>query len=246
MKPACLLTATLLGFAPAAMAQTSSLYLPIEPASPPPGAQPPPLDEAHVRTPLGPRARLSPEIARASLSAVVLPEPRRYAMNDLVTIIVRESSATAFSATMSTEKGVEFEGELGEFPDPRALLNFQLRPSEFSEGRPELEIGYEQGFDGDGEYARRDSMTARLTAKVVDIKPNGNLVLEARKYVQADDESLVIVVTGTCRVEDISADNTVLSTELYDLHVNKQHEGELDETTQKGLITEVLEGLFAF
>jgi hypothetical protein len=38
----------------------------------------------------------------------------------------------------------------------------------------------------------------------------------------------------------------VLSTELYDLHLDKQHKGELKKTTKKGFITNFFDALFGF
>ena len=52
------------------------------------------------------------------------------------------------------------------------------------------------------------------TAEVLDVKPNGTLVLQARKRIKTDDEEQVFVLSGTCRAEDITADNTILKTAL--------------------------------
>ena len=89
-------------------------------------------------------------------------------------------------------------------------------------------------------------MTTRLTAKIIDIKPNGLLVVEARKHVQTDKETVSIVLTGTCRTEDVGTDNSILSTNLSDLRLIKNHEGEVKGATKKGLLTNLLEGFFAF
>jgi len=80
----------------------------------------------------------------------------------------------------------------------------------------------------------------------MDVKPNGTLSLEARTQVKNDDEDMTITVTGYCRAEDVAADNTVLSTQMYDLRVNKQHAGEVRKASKKGVITKVLEFLFNF
>ena len=46
------------------------------------------------------------------------------------------------------------------------------------------------------------------------MKPNGTLVLQARKQIKTDDEEQFFILTGICRAEDVSADNTILSTQL--------------------------------
>jgi flagellar basal body L-ring protein FlgH len=72
------------------------------------------------------------------------------------------------------------------------------------------------------------------------------LSLEARKFIKNDKEALTIKLTGYCRAEDVSADNTVLSTQMFDLRVIKEHEGELRKATKKGILTKALDLLFNF
>jgi hypothetical protein len=101
-------------------------------------------------------------------------------------------------------------------------------------------------FEGEGEYRRTDTFSGRIQSRVIDVKPNGTLVLEARKYIQNDDETLEMVLTGLCRAEDVTAANTILSTQLYDLRLVKEHTGELRRSTRKGILTRVFETIFNF
>ena len=242
-----------------ALAQSSSLYVnqPQQRASQ--QAQPQTQSQAMGpdqpmggnRTARGPRRaehELSPAIRRASFAAVKVPEPRQFAKHDLITIIVRESTETNFEATLETEKDSSLEGEISSFPDLqlRDLLNAQLNPSDQDEGSPSVGVEFNNAFEGDGEYTRSESVTGRITAQVIDVKPNGMLVLEARKHIQTDQETLDLVISGMCRPEDVTVDNTVLSTQLYDLRLDKQHEGELHKSTKKGLLTKLFEALFNF
>lgn len=224
----------------AAFGQSSSLYVDpivVPPPPPPPGmvAPPPP--------------RMAPALIESSFTSVRMPEPRQFAVHDLVTIIVREESEAKSSAELETEKELELDGKVDAFPDLqlKKLLNLMLTPSTSIAQNPvELGVDMSREWTGEGKYSRRDSMTSRVTAQIIDVKPNGLLVLEARKYIKNDNEELDLVLTGVCRAEDVSIDNTVLSTQLHDLNVVKEHKGELRKTTKKGLITKVLEALFSF
>jgi len=57
---------------------------------------------------------------------------------------------------------------------------------------------------------------------------------------------MTFVVTGTCSVDAIEIDNTVVSSDLYDLHISKQHTGQLRKSTKKGLLTNIMDVLFNF
>lgn len=229
-----------LAVAAGAFAQSSSLYVD-------PVVLPEPLPSAagvQKQT-----IRLERALGATSFTTVLPPEPRAFAIHDLVTIIVRESSEASSTAELETEKESKFDGKLAAFPDLQLdhLLDFVLKPSEsLQENAVELDLEASREFDGSGNYKRKDSVTSRITAQIIDVKPNGLLVLEARKYIRNDREELELVLTGTCRADDVEIDNTVLSTQLHDLRLNKQHSGELRRATKKGLITKVLEGLFSF
>lgn len=217
-------------------AQSSSLFV-TEVAAPAPRA----IGNAPVD-------RLSPAISNTSLAAVKMPEPRKFALYDLVTIIIRESTESDSESSLDTKKESKYDGEMSAFPNLQLakLLQFQLEPSSFSNGNPSLGVNFKSDFKGDGSAKRSDSFTSRITARIIDIKPNGTIVVEARKFIQSDKETLEMVLSGTCRKEDITAENTLLSTQIYDLNLKKNHKGELRKAAKKGFITKVLDGIFDF
>ena len=81
---------------------------------------------------------------------------------------------------------------------------------------------------------------------MIEVLPNGNLVLEARTFIRNDEEELTINVTGTCRPQDITLANTILSNQIHDLRIEKNHEGELKKANEKGIIAKVLDAIFAY
>ncbi len=192
--------------------------------------------------------RLSPAIARTSLVASRLPEPRRFGVHDLITIVVREQTSNDTKATLETEKEAKIDGEISAFPDFRLdkLLQLQLGASDMSKGNPKVGIDMKKDFSGDGNFKRSDTFTTRITAEIIDIKPNGLLVVEARRHMRTDKETVAIVLSGTCRSQDVAGDNSVLSTNMHNLRLVKEHEGEIRNSTKKGILTHVFEGLFAF
>ncbi|MCC6679725.1 MAG: flagellar basal body L-ring protein FlgH [Phycisphaeraceae bacterium] len=238
LTPICLYI-LLIVTADSAWAQSSSLYLQVEPQASPYAAMQRPDAMRQDRLPAA--------VAAFSITAVDLAEPRFFAVNDLVTIIVRESTVTDFESTLNTEKKSDYKGEISDFPnlDLMKLLQFQLQGSA-NTNPPKLGITFNKKFEGDGEYSTKNEISSRLAARVIDVKPNGTLVLEARKFIQSDKETLSLVLTGTCRAEDVDADNTVLSTNFYDLNLVKKHEGDLRKATKPGILTRVFDFLFAF
>lgn len=185
-------------------------------------------------------------LRQASQFAVAPPQPRKFARHDLIQIIVHESTNSRSSQSVETEKEWELAGGINQWPAFTLpdLLQLQLRGSTGVPVKLDLEAGKE--FEGEGEYERRDDFTGRLTAEVVEVLPNGNLVLEARTRIQTDEEISTMKVTGVCRTQDVTIVNTVFSNQLHDLAIEKMHTGELRNSTEKGIIAKVLDALFAF
>lgn len=228
-----LAAALLLAVSVPASAQTSSLYL--RPA----GGQADPTSDS----------RMHPAVSRLGYAVVPRPEPRTFALHDLVTILVREDFQSGADATLETEKGIAWQGGIEAFPQLSLndFFDIRLRPNVFANGTVELDVNLDNEFEGEGEANRRDYMTGRITARIIDVKPNGTLVLEARKHLQNDEEAVTIAATGLCRAEDVSpADNTILSSAIYDLHIVKATDGELRRATDKGLLTQLMELVFDY
>jgi len=180
-----------------------------------------------------------------SLTMVEPPPPRTFALHDLVTIIVDETTRAEADQSLDTKKDYKLDGSIEAFPSLAELAELRL----VTGGRTpvvEWQANHKSDYKGDGQYERTDRLVVRITAEVIDVKPNGNLVVEAKKTVVKDDEEQVIVLSGTCRGDDVTDDNTILSTQLADLHVAVHNEGQVKKASEKGLIPRVLDTLFAF
>ena len=187
-----------------------------------------------------------PAVPRLTAYVNTRPEPREFMLNDLVTIIVRESFESEMEAEKTTEKSSELSGGITQFPrlTLRDLLDLQIPQG--TAGPAQVDLGFEREYEGEGEYERTESMTGRVRARIIDIKPNGMLVLEARRTIINDGEQSILVATGNCMPEDITADNSVLSTQLENLCIDKQHSGDLRESGEKGWLTRLFDAIFDF
>ena len=86
----------------------------------------------------------------------------------------------------------------------------------------------------------------RIAAIVVDVKPNGTMVLEAVKNIIVDREVQHYHMSGICRAEDVTPDNTLLSTQLANLTVNKQTSGEVRDGTKSGWLNTIIDKVNPF
>jgi flagellar L-ring protein precursor FlgH len=180
-----------------------------------------------------------------SLFAVRPPEPRAYKREDLITIIINESSTQTSEQTLETSKETDASATLGATLSIEELLDLKLRSSDISDLEL-LRYAAQREFEGEGEYERKDRFTDRLTATVIDVKPNGVLVLEARRFTATDDETKTVVLSGHCRSDDVTEQNTIQSNQLADLRLEVRHEGEVRGAASKGPLTRFMEWILPF
>lgn len=180
-----------------------------------------------------------------SMFVITPPPPRELRRHDLVTIIVNQTSQATRRQTLETEKEYDAEARLAQFLNLSRLLEARLDPGAL-ETDSLIDVRADSNFEGEGSYERSDRLTTRVQAEVIDVKPNGNLVLEARAVMQTDEEIQDFVLSGVCRAEDVTAQNTVQSTQLHDLRIAVRNEGEVRKTAKKGWIPRAIEAVFAF
>ena len=180
----------------------------------------------------------------ASLTATQPPPPRTFQMHDLVTIIVEETSSQKAEQTLKTDKKYDLNDSVGDFIDMNQLMELIL--TDGLESAVAAKVKGDHKFDGKGTYERSDRFSAKIQAEVIDIKPNGVLVLEARKHIEKDEEVQIYTMSGMCRTDDITKSNTILSSQLADVMLVVKNEGQAKDAGNRGLITRVLDTLFAF
>ncbi|MDB5292101.1 MAG: flgH [Phycisphaerales bacterium] len=185
------------------------------------------------------------KLSQVSFFAVPEKEPKVLKKHDLVTIIIREESQMDSKATTDLTKNAEFKAAVNQMVKLK-LSNFSIYGLPTPAATPAVDITGNRTFTGDGEVKRDDSLTARITAEILDVKPNGTLVLQARKRIKHDEEEQQFILTGTCRAEDINADNTLLSTQLYDLELQKNTKGNVRNATERGNVSKLLDFINPF
>ncbi len=196
----------------------------------------------------GPDQSFDPVILLEDVSLTFIPEPelRTYQKHDIITIIIDEVSSQTSSQSLETEKESKSTVELNAMIDLMKLFELQLNTNPRFSNRTLFDASATREFTGEGDYERKDKFSARITATVLEVKPNGTLVLEAYKRIAKDEEIQTLIIAGLARTEDITTQNTILSSQLANLTLAVENEGDLKDAAEKGIITEFFDMLFAF
>jgi len=158
---------------------------------------------------------------------------------DVLTIVIDESSVATQNATTDLKRDSNFNSAF----NPPAIVNrlpswlqriFQ-NSNTSSTGTSE--------YKGSGEAKRTDKTTAQMTARVVRVLDNGNLLLEGRRIVVTHQESLTVVVTGQVRPQDVGADNLVRSSSIADAEIRIEGKGSISQRQQPGVFQRLFDWL---
>ncbi|NLA58040.1 MAG: flagellar basal body L-ring protein FlgH [Firmicutes bacterium] len=79
---------------------------------------------------------------------------------------------------------------------------------------------------------------------MVEVLPNGNLVIEGTQSLIVNNETQEITVRGVIRPQDIEPDNTILSTYIADATISYQGSGILGAQDKPGILTRILNWIF--
>lgn len=183
------------------------------------------------------------EAGAVSWTIVEEKEVKGVRVHDLVTIIIREKSSSGTESDNKSEKEASLNMVLSDW---LSLSKGDLRPAVQRTGNPKVGLGMSRDFDGESEISREDYMTAEIQAEVVDVYPNGNVVLEANHFVKTDEETTTITLTGVCRSNDISIDNSIMSNKIANLKLNKQHTGMASDYTKRGWLVKLVDFINPF
>ena len=182
----------------------------------------------------------NPVLDRTSLIAVELADPREFSVHDIVTIIVQESKIFESEADTESKRRFDFQSELQEW---FRFSECKLVAETFPNGFPNVDYTLNNRIKNEGEVEREDKLVTRIAAEVIDVKPNGNLVFEARRRIWHDEEEIIASLTGVCRSKDVSPDNTILSSKVAYFDFGAPHTGGGGSAPRRGWVTRLFDFL---
>jgi len=182
--------------------------------------------------------RGNPLLEESSLIAIKVRPPKEFQVNDIITIIVRQQKRFEAEAELDTKKKFDIQSELEAF---FKLIDGGLGATTFYRGKPNVDYKFGARLKSEGDNSREDTFVTRISGTIVDVKPNGNLVVEASSKIVHEQESAMVTLTGECRSSDVTPDNTILSTQLARLNIKVDNQGAVRDATTRGWILRLLD-----
>ena len=166
-----------------------------------------------------------------------------YKIGDIITILIVENIRASNTTGTETDKESELDLEFQGFDNYLGLNHLFGTPISTD---PRFDVNAQSDFEGTGSSSRASSITGTVTGQVTEILQNGNLRIEASQTTVINGERNSVILLGTVRPEDISAQNTVYSTQVAYAELRYEGKGPLSNVQKRGAIKEFLEFIWPF
>jgi flagellar L-ring protein FlgH len=144
--------------------------------------------------------------------------------NDLISVVVSESLAASTDGEVKNSRASNASSQitalLGILHAGNAMQNL-------------LNQNSSSGLTAQGTTATNSSLSTTIGGQVVDVLPNGMLVIEVARQVEFSEQTQTIVLRGLVRPEDISQQNQVLSTAISSLELEVRGKGIVSDYTHR-------------
>ncbi len=175
-------------------------------------------------------------------SRSMFADKRARAVGDIITILVQESNSASKENSTKTSKSSSVDAGLDTIFYSPAVSKLFTKGGEM----PAMKFGGSQSFDGGGKINNSERITARIAVRVVDVQPNGNLIIEGRRETFVSGEKQEAILSGLVRGEDIAANNTVLSYNIADASIKFMSKGTITDNQRKGWLHRTWEKVTPF
>jgi len=165
----------------------------------------------------------------------VISDLRARKVGDILTVLIQEQT------TVRNEDRVERSNDT---TLAARLDAYSLSSSTFNNNvLPRIDIRKQQEFNGEARQNTQSDVRASVAVVVVDVQPNGNLVVAGTRSVQVNDETRTLRISGLVRKYDITSVNTITSAQVADARIAITGEGANTRQVTRGPIGQLFDTL---
>lgn len=156
-------------------------------------------------------------------------------VGDIITILIAESSSASETSKVDTKKSNNLDFALTHLFGAGKMLFGKDDGQELTRAK----YSGKNEFGGQAQTVNSGKLTTQMSATVKEVMANGNLLIEGRRAILYNKEKKNIVVSGVIRPQDITPENTVLSTYVADASISFEGKGEVSNQSQPGILTKL-------
>jgi len=162
---------------------------------------------------------------------------------DILTIVITEVASASKAAKTDTSRSSSVNAGI---PNFMGLEKAGIISNNLGDLSKLINASVDSKSGGSGSTSRQETLNATISAKVIDVLPNGNLLIEGRRNVKVNNEDQIIVIEGTVRPTDIDQTNSVNSIYVADAKINYSGKGIISDRQSPGWLMNLVDKLWPF
>ena len=169
-------------------------------------------------------------------------------VNDIVRVVISENATSSNVAAKSLSKDSSTDLNTGLISTG---ANTSSTLSKYANKLNRLgNIGFNAGsnstFDGSGSATKDASFTTTVSARIVKILQNGNYFIAGKRELLIDKQKQIIQISGVIRPYDIDQFNKIDSAQMSEAKISYKTQGDIDQSTQQGWGTKLVQSVWPF
>jgi flagellar L-ring protein precursor FlgH len=162
---------------------------------------------------------------------------------DIITIVISETSSASKDAKTGTSRDSSVSAGITNL---LGLETSAFAKNNFADLAALIKASTSSSFKGAGNTSRQENLNATITARVMDVQANGNLMIEGRRNIKVNDEDQIIVLEGVVRTRDIAPDNTINSIYVADARISYSGRGIISDQQSPGWLMGLFNKIWPF
>lgn len=158
---------------------------------------------------------------------------RAMRMDDILTVYITENAKAGSQSSTNTNK----KNSIG-VDNLQGTGALDFIPAFGAKG------GLNVGYDGKGGTSREGNLVAKISARVIKVFDNGNLMIDGSKVVEINEEKEIIKISGIVRPQDIGPDNVIYSYNISDAQITYSGKGVANRGQRPGFFARFFNWLF--
>lgn len=192
-----------------------------------PAKEPSPIDRLLAATPATPAGNASSPGSTFSPSSPLLDiasDVHARNIGDLVTIVVLDQASATSQGTTTQQRTSSANASVSSLFGPKSAHNALNNLANMSG---------QQQLNGQGTTSRQTTVSTTVSARVIRVLPNGDLIVQGDKLISINSEFQTVSLRGIIRPVDLGAANSVSSNQVEDLEVRINGRGVVNDAIRR-------------
>jgi flagellar L-ring protein precursor FlgH len=161
---------------------------------------------------------------------------------DIITIVVSETASASKQANTDTKRSTALNAGMPNFLglEKAGFLKSSMDLSQL------INASVDSKYSGAGSTSRKENLSATISAKVIEVLPNGNLLIEGRRNIKVNNEDQEMILEGVVRQRDVGSDNTVNSIFVADAKISYSGNGIISDRQSPGWLMNIVDKIWPF